>query len=170
MSTRLTDLRREEAARDRARAFVGPPRPKAKGTFDSEGLLLTFTGRLCKTCSIELTNRNRMGRQLLCKPCYRIADRARVRHRGTRRPRDPEAELRALLRQAIPPVPVVTQPHRQIGIQRGRDAELRFLLLRALPDPTGEDLDPQTPSGEERLDHFTTKAEFLADADAYGLR
>lgn len=168
----LSDLRREGAARERALAFVGPPRPKAKGTHDADGLLLTFTGRHCKDCAVELTNRNRLGRQLLCRPCYRTRDRARVRRRGVRRPRDRDAELRALLRKAIPPPVQVIEPHRQIGMQRGKDAELRFLLLRALPAPLqGLAGLPLDDPGEDLLPHhFTTKAEFLATADTYKVR
>lgn len=146
---------------------------------------------VCMACSVVLTPENRYQARSLCLEHGREAERrreatrsrARVRRkaadaaqRGAKAAQEAarvapgwndvkEAELRRRLLSALP------MEHKRIGIHRSpefvahlRAYELTEQLREALDhlDHLG-DLDPERP------DHFTTRLEFLSDADSYGV-
>lgn len=51
----------------------GPRFPPIEAS-DDQGSYLIFPTRFCKTegCAVQLTNRNRYGQALLCRPCSRV--------------------------------------------------------------------------------------------------
>jgi hypothetical protein len=134
----------------------------------------------CTVCAVALDQWNRYGHRLLC----RFHGQEMDRRRKVAKPRkvgqavgssapdprssatgtDPDRELRALLRAAIPP-----QPFRVIGLYRNKDHELAVRLRRAMAAPQETyctDPTDRTRAGLPLLDH----GEFLAMADNYGVR
>jgi hypothetical protein len=78
-----------------SRSFIGPPKPRTRFTSDEHGELIIFNGKLCNTCRVLLTSRNRYGHYLFCTEHGRDRDRDRNRKRGTSpKPRKPKAQTR----------------------------------------------------------------------------
>ena len=127
------------------------PRMLPRVTCDEEGLLTTYTDKLCRVCDVQLTSRNRFGASLLCNEHGRAEERARVRSGANR----PAGAVRAT-RAATSKEPVGDQcPHRK-AVHRAlsgflfhpfdecayrhtidvmHEYELRARLLNVLPSP-----------------------------------
>ena len=147
----------------------GPRLPPVESR-DERGAFLTYPGKSCTVCSVQLTSRNRYDHKLLCKVHGKEHERNRIRSRLPvgRLPKAPKQDLTDPYRQKVhdalaswlnsPDCAASTE-----NLKREMDTfamNTRFKALRAampkLPMPVGTGLvDPiPTPSPLAVLDAF----------------
>jgi hypothetical protein len=154
---------------------------------DDLGEYIVFTGRYCRVCAVQLTNRNRFSfKKLLCQEHGRERERARVRVRN--RPAAAPGEP-----AKAPSIPPLAKPFHDsmVAWLNNPDAEnrrelqaqmstyeLNFLLRKRLPPLPPYTLD--APAGLQGLpleeitfsnpEHRTTHGEFLSDCQTLGVK
>lgn len=143
MSSIYNDRRME--AQDIKRGAPEGPRLLPVVSYDDEGALTTYTGKVCRVCACQLTSRNRYGTSTLCTEHGRELEKARVRRPSTAARRTRAATTAEAF---IDPCPHRQAVHRALTgwlnnpmdecvyaytIEVMREFELRARLLRALP-------------------------------------
>lgn len=176
----FNDRRLEAASKKRG----APPGPRIlpRVAFDDEGHYTIWPGKACTApgCGLQLTSRNRYGTSLLCLEHGREMERSRVRKPARPRAAPKAADTcphRANLR-AIFAVWLKHPAEERFfrTLRQAMDAyELRERLMRAI-QPSAQvsaQVSPLHIPVEEPTftnpEHRTTRLEFLADADHYGV-
>lgn len=136
--------RRMEASAVKRGAPLGP-RMLPVISYDDDGMLTTYTGKLCRVCACQLTSRNRYGDSTLCTEHGREAERSRVRTPATTGAKQSRAATAQAHRDPCPhrlavhralswflerPMDEVVYTH---ALAAMRDYELRARLLNAIP-------------------------------------
>ncbi len=165
-----------------AEAVPQAPRVRPRVVFDHLGSYLVFPDRACAVCAVGLTSRNRYGHKLLCAEHGLQQSRQRIRKaKGSpsqtvpaTKPWDAEPcpekrNLRACFDRWLR---MTTEPRIIDSLKAAMtNYELTARLRETIPAPTPEVI-PSIPVEDPTFtnpEHRTTRLEFLADCEHYGV-